>query len=190
MTRSLKLLLAAACAISLLAVAPVVPTQAAQLSMCSPTASGTSPGPRRFTAPGSGTVYSLDNRGCTRSSIADLPDFQAAGFVPQTNLRSTAATFLAAGTMILPAGVYIDRIVLQETSGATVTGGVKIGTTAGGTEVVAGMGCTSTCLAWIPDASISTRIFANTAPTTLFIGSVGTFPVGPSLNVTVVFGFY
>lgn len=50
-------------------------------------------------------------------------------------VRKLALT--AAGTVILPQGAVIERIYIRNKTANAVTGGVKIGTTAGGVDVLA-----------------------------------------------------
>lgn len=186
MIRSLRFALAAALAVGLLA---ALPAEAAVVNMCGPTSAGTAPGPRQWTAP-SGTTYGLNNQGCVNIAPADVAGALAAGFTLRSQLYAVVANALvAAGTVTLPPGTYIDRIIVQETSGGAVTGGIKIGTAAAGTQVAAALICGASCLVWTPDASISTRIFANTAPQTLFIDAVSSF-ASSRVNVTVIYGYW
>lgn len=168
---------------------PAAPALAAQVNLCAATASGTSPGPRRWVA-SSGTAYGLNNQGCALIAPADVSGALAEGFTLRSQLFAVVANALtAAGTVVLPPGAYIDRIIVQETSGGAVTGGIKIGTAAAGTQVAAALICGASCLVWTPDVSISTRIFANTAPQTLFIDAVSSF-ASSRVNVTVIYGIY
>ena len=187
MIRLSRILAGALLALALLT--PVTPADAAQIAVCRGAAAGASPGPGRWVA-ASGTTYSINVTGCTLISPVDLGSALSGGFVLRSQIFSAVANALtAAGTVVIPGGTYIDRIIIQETSGASITGGLKIGTTSGGTQVATGLVCASSCLTWVPDVSISTRIFASTAPQTLFIDAVSSFNSG-RVNVTVVYGFW
>lgn len=189
MTRLTRLLLAGAFALALFT--PIAPADAAQINVCKPAASGTAPGPGRWTAAASGTSYTTNNAGCVLISPTDLPDAQADGFVLRSQLFSAVAyRFVAATSIVIPAGTYIDRVIVQETSGGAITGGLKVGTTSGGTDVLAAVTCAASCLTWVPDVSFGTRIFASTAPTTLFMAAVTNFNSGPQITVTVVYGYW
>lgn len=193
MTRLRNLILAAAAIAAALILPPAPQAEAAQINVCAPTASGTSPGPRRWTAAGSGTTYGLNNAGCVLLSPVDLADALSDGFVLRSQLFSAVAyRFTAATSIVIPGGTYIDRIIVQETSNAAITGGLKIGTTNGGTEISASITCAALCLSWVPDVSITTsaRIFANTGPKTIFMGAVTNFNSGPEVTVTVVYGYW
>jgi hypothetical protein len=171
--------------------APVTPADAAQIGMCRAAAAGAVAGPGRWTAAASNTTYTVNNGGCILISPADLGDAQADGFLLRSQLfNAVAYRFTAATSIVIPAGTYIDRVIIQETSGGAVTGGLKIGTTSGGTDVAASITCAASCLTWVPDVSLSTRIFASTAPQTLFMGAVTNFNSGPQITVTVVYGLW
>ncbi len=187
MIRYSRLLAAALLALALFT--PIAPADAAQVAVCRGAAAGASPGPGRWTAPASGTSYTIDNIGCTRVNFADVADATAAGFTLRSQLFAAIVRLSAAGTLVLPAGVYIDRIVIQEDSGSSVTGGLKVGTTSGGTQVAAALICASSCLTWVADASISTRIFASTATQTLFIDAVSSWNSARVIT-TVIYGYY
>ncbi len=168
---------------------PAAPAEAAQVAVCRGAAAGTAPGPGRWTAPASGTTYTIDPVGCTFVNFADVADALATGFTRRSQLFAAIVRLSAAGTLVLPAGVYIDRIVIQEDSGSSVTGGLKVGTSSGGTQVASALICASSCLTWVADASISTRIFASTAPQTLFIDAVSSWNSARVIT-TVVYGYY
>lgn len=189
MTRLSRLLLAAALLAPLAFLAPAA--DAAQVNACRAAAAGNAPGPGRWTAPASGTTYSLGTGGCALLSPADLADALADGFAVRSQLFAAVAyRFTAATSIVVPAGTYIDRVIIQETSGGAVTGGLKIGTTSGGTEVASSITCAASCLTWVPDVSLSTRIFAASAPQTLFMGAVTNFNSGPQITVTVMYGYW
>ena len=82
-------------------------------------------------------------------------------------------TFSANGTAEIPAGYAIDGIYLKNTTANIVTGGIKIGTTAGGTDVVASMGASgSTEYFTHGDATILKRFFSRTLAQTLYVQAV------------------
>lgn len=188
MIRHSRLLAAALLALALFT--PVTPADAAQIALCRGAAAGASPGPGRWTAPASGTTYTVNNIGCVLISPVDLGDALAGGFTLRAQIFAVVANAIsaaAANAVTLPGGTYIDRIIIQETSGASITGGIKIGTTSGGTQVAAALICASGCLTWVPDASISTRIFSANTP--LFIDAVSAFNSG-RVNITIMYGYY
>lgn len=88
----------------------------------------------------------------------------------------------AAFTIDLPANCYITDIFIEETAGNAVTGGVKIGTTNGGTDVVSAFAVGANSIAMIPSASILKKVFSRSAVQTLYFGAVSSFN---SANLTV-----
>ena len=185
-----KLILGVAALTAALSFLPLPAAYAAQQNMCSPVAVATQQN-RRVTNPATGGgSYNLNSRGCAMMAPADVAYFLSQGFVKGEQIFSLVANALtAAGTVTLPAGAYIDRIIVQSVSAGAVTGGMKIGTTSGASDVVGAAICGANCLIWVPDASIATRIFASTSPQTLFIDAVTAF-AGVSVTVTVMYGLY
>lgn len=85
-------------------------------------------------------------------------------------VRSLATT--ANTTAVIPAGYIIDAIVINNTTGNAVTGGIKIGTTSGGTDVVLALAVGANSLQTVPDATILKRVFSMSVDTTLYIQTV------------------
>lgn len=81
-------------------------------------------------------------------------------------------TFAANGTFTVAPNASIESITIYNTTANAVTGGIKIGTTNGGTEVVASQAVNGNDILTISDASILKRIFSNSANTILYIQAV------------------
>jgi hypothetical protein len=64
-----------------------------------------------------------------------LSDFFTKGH-NKTRGRRVVNKLAANGTIVLPKGVMVDQIYMRNRTANAVTGGVKVGTTSGGTEVV------------------------------------------------------
>lgn len=171
------------------------PADASVTRVCRPAASGASPGPGRWTAPGSGTAYNVDPLGCALISFTDYTDALAAGFRlgPLTQsvglIGVTNNTVPSPAELVLPPGAFIQGIVVENTTANAVTGGVKIGTTSGGTEVVTALTCGASCLTHVADSAISKRVFSASTPTTLYITAV-TSMNSAVLNVTVTYAYF
>jgi hypothetical protein len=75
-------------------------------------------------------------------------------------------------TFTVPAGYMIESIAIRNTTANAVTGGIKIGTTSGGTDVVAAQAVGASALVVIADAAILLRYFSATADTTLYLQDV------------------
>lgn len=88
--------------------------------------------------------------------------------------RNNLTEFTAAAntTFVVPAGYVIESIAFQNTTANAVTGGVKIGTTNGGTEVVAAQAVGANALDTVPGANVLKRVFTTSAATTLYVQAV------------------
>lgn len=84
----------------------------------------------------------------------------------------TAVTLTSNGTVVVPAGYAIEHIGFQNTTANAVTGGLKIGTTAGGTEVVTAQAVGANSIDTIRGSDISKRLFNSASATTLYIQAV------------------
>jgi hypothetical protein len=78
-------------------------------------------------------------------------------------------------TMVVPAGMSILQIAVENTTGNSVTGGMKIGTTSGGTDVAVSIAVAANDLFVISDATLLKKIFSMSADTTLYIQAVTLF---------------
>jgi hypothetical protein len=88
-------------------------------------------------------------------------------------LASVRLSAVAAdATFNVPAGYAIEAITIRNTTGNAVTGGIKIGTTAGGTDVVAAQAVAANSLVTVADAAILKRYFSATLETTLYFEDV------------------
>lgn len=75
-------------------------------------------------------------------------------------------------TTVIPAGYSILQVVVQNTTGNSVTGGIKIGTTNGGTDVILALPILANDLFVISDASLSKKIFSMSSDQTLYVQAV------------------
>lgn len=75
-------------------------------------------------------------------------------------------------TLTVPNGYAIARIYIEETSGHAITGGLKIGTTSGATDVVVAQAVAASSLNFVTDATLLKRIFSTTADQQLFLQAV------------------
>ncbi len=91
---------------------------------------------RRIVVPTtSGGTYNLNGQGCALVVAGDIGYFISQGAVYGPNIFTlqqtgiTASTTASTSTITLPAYAYIVGIVLSETAGNAITGGVDIGDT-------------------------------------------------------------
>lgn len=88
-------------------------------------------------------------------------------------------------TFIVPAGWAIDDIFIMNSTANVITGGVKIGTTNGGIDVVIALAVGANFVGHIPEATMLKRFFSDTADQTLYIQAV-TLWNSASLNLRIV----
>jgi hypothetical protein len=168
------------------------PAQAAVQMMCAPDVAGGVQGPRRVTNTSSTAspqpTYQLNAFGCALISQADIGFFQSLGFSAGSSEGAIIfTTGVASGTTdfvigSVPANMYITEIIYSNAVAAAVTGGVSIGTTANGTDVVAAQTVGSSALTFTPNASILKQPFSTTAATPLHAAAVTAWN---STNVTI-----
>lgn len=77
----------------------------------------------------------------------------------------------ANATVVIPAGWAIRDVFMSETAGAAVTGGIRIGTTNGGTDVALALAVGANSFGAMT-ASILKRAFSPAVDQTLFIQAV------------------
>lgn len=85
-------------------------------------------------------------------------------------------------TALIPAGWMIDSISIFNTTANAVTGGIKIGTTDGGVDVVLAVAVAGNALFTIPNATLLKQIFSTSANQTLYIQTV---TLWNSANLTI-----
>ncbi|MGE3832991.1 MAG: DUF2793 domain-containing protein [Parvibaculaceae bacterium] len=110
----------------------------------------------------------------------DSGDVIASSDIPGAWLAADGTDWLSPGvkrlravtadtTISIPAGWAIERIHFAETAGSAVTGGIRIGTTSGASDVVAAQTVGANALDAVDEASILKRIFSRSTAQTLFI---------------------
>jgi len=173
---------------------------AAQSVLCAPDGYNTAAGARTIggtlSQVPSGTVYSLNSNGCTIVAQADIGYFLSQGFAPGPpfgpNILFTTGTWTGTTSFQvgnLPVGTYIQHIIFSNSTANAVTGGIAVGTTSGGADVVAAQACGANCLVFVADSALLKRVFSTTAQQAIFITPV---TAGNNANVTatVVFGYF
>ena len=81
----------------------------------------------------------------------------------------------AAGSFSVPAGFYIDQVVVKETANHAITGGLKFGTTNGGTDVIIALAVGALGLVKVTDAALLKSIFSLTANQTIYFDAVSSW---------------
>lgn len=109
---------------------------------------------------------------------------------PQVNAlkqKRSSDVITANATITVPKNQRIESIVIRNTTANAVTGGIRIGTTNGGTDVVAAQAVAGNAFLVVPDAAILKRVFSTTAETVLYVQAVtGWNSASLVLNATFV----
>jgi len=87
------------------------------------------------------------------------------------NDNRIVVTISADSTIVIPSNMAIAAICLRNTTGNAVTGGIKIGTTNGGTEVLSATAIGGNFID-VVETNLAKRWFSTTADTTLYIQAV------------------
>jgi len=196
-------------AIALAALLALVAPQAAFAGamMCRNDLSGGATGPATIGGTGSkvpsATLYTLNGQGCAWIVQQDVAFFQSQGYTPGGNVNSVSVVGLTAqsttaNSPILPAGSFITGIIVQETSGNAVTGGLDIGIAGSSDQtIVAAYAIGANALVAIPAASILKNVFATTSVSAglpkaqqIFFNAHTNWTDGATINVTILYSQY
>ena len=90
-------------------------------------------------------------------------------------------------TVVIPAGMAIAGIYIANSTSNAVTGGIKIGTTSGATDVVVAQAVGASALVSVSDATLLKRLFSMSVDQTLYIQAVSSWN---SANLIVSFDLY
>lgn len=104
--------------------------------------------------------------------------------IGETNIISIASQ-TANDTVIIPAGYAIQSMTINNTTANAITGGIRIGTTDGGVDVVVALATGANAIIGIPDATILLKYFSTSVDTTLYIQAVVAWNVA-SLDTNIV----
>jgi hypothetical protein len=192
--------IALAIALAAAPTAPITqPAQAATQMLCQGDVSGASTGARVVVNTSSTASpqpqYVLNSQGCAQINLADVGFFLSQGFTQGSPFQTVVFnTGVATGTTdfvigTIPANAYIQAILFSNSVAAAVTGGISIGTTANGTDVVAAQACAASCVTFTTDALTLKRNFSTTAGTALHAAAVTAWN-SANVTITVVYGFF
>ena len=186
--------------VAALAFAAPRPADAAQALLCQPDVSGASSGSRTvggtLSPVPSGTVYVLNSFGCALIQQADIGYFLSQGYTQSSSESSIIfTTGVATGTTdfvigTLPPKTLIKQIVFSNSVAAAVTGGISIGTSANGTQVVAAQAVGAST-----DAAVASYAIVLPVPFTTGLGgalhmAAVTAWNNANVTVTVIYSYY
>lgn len=192
-------LLAGIAALAIAATLAPRDANAAAAVMCQGDVSGASTGSRTIggttSQVPSGTIYVLNPSGCAIIAQGDVGYFQSQGFTYGNSIQPILFTtgVLTGTTAVqlpsLPAGAYIREIIVDNSTANAVTGGIDIGTTSSGADVVSALTCAANCLTFVADSALLKRVFSKTAQQALFV--LGhTAGNSANLNITLIYGYF
>ena len=203
MKRWLKLALAGVMAFAPLAPIPANAAASLQVThafVCTPEVSVGTAGPRLIVNTSSTAVpqpsYQTNSQGCALVASADVGFFLSQGYTIGVNegvqQQNAITANLTAGTsqLTLPAYGFIKYIVIEETAGNAITGGVNIGDAGLATRFgsAVAVGANANVVVVPTNATGSSNTGIPTADTVL-IAAVTSFN-SASINVTVIFGYF
>ena len=136
----------------------------------------------------SGTTLTRILGGSSTGSLLVLSGAAHVSIAPMAEDLCHAKTSLSAvtsnTTAVVPAGFAIAGIYIINTTSNAVTGGIKIGTTSGATDVVVAQAVGANALVSVSDATLLKRIFSTSVEQTLYIQAVSAWN-SASLTVSV-----
>jgi len=203
MKRWLKLALAGVMAFAPLAPIPANAAASLQVThafVCTPEVSVGTAGPRLIVNTSSTATpqpsYQTNSQGCALVATADVGFFLSQGYTIGVNegvqLQNAITANLTGGTsqLILPAYGFIKYIVVEETAGNAVTGGINIGDAGSATRFGSAVAVAANSNTVVVPTNLTGS--SNTgvpASDTVLIAAVTAFN-SASLNVTVIFGYF
>jgi hypothetical protein len=201
------LILAGAALLAALAL-PNVPAKAAatlqtaHVWLCSPDPAAGAVGPRRVVNTASTASpqpsYNLNNQGCGLFASADVGFFVSQGYSQGANLFNliqtgiTATTTTTSSTITLPAYGYIVGIVLSETAGNAITGGVDIGDSGTAAKYVSAIALGANATITVTDALTLARVNVPSGVPTAdqILVACHTACNSGSINITILYGYF
>jgi hypothetical protein len=171
------------------------------VEMCSPPGAGPTWAKSVVNPSSGGGTYSLNTKGCAIMAIADVAYFRSQGFTQGGGLGALyAGPFTAQSTTAnsptLPANAYIETIIVQETTGNAITGGLDVGV-AGSSDatIVSAFAVGANAVINIPSASILKKVFPTSGTTgpaaqQIFFNAHTNWTDAASINVTILYRYY
>lgn len=205
MTRILRTIVAVSFALAALcppaAFAASSPATSIQ-SWCAPGVGGAAKGPKFVTNPQTGGgSYTLNSNGCANMAPADWAYFASQGYTQGPGVGAIyAGPFTAqtttANSPILPANAYIEAIIVQETTGNAITGGLDVGVAGSSDQtIVAAFAVGANAVINIPSASILKHVFPTSGVTgpaaqQIFFNAHTNWSDAASINVTILYRYF
>lgn len=176
-------------------------TQTTHVWMCAPEPAVGATGPRRVVNTSSTASpqpsYNLNNQGCALFAAADVGFFQSQGYSPSAalfNLQQTAITASTTSTtsqITLPAYAYIVGVVLSETAGNAITGGVDIGDSGSATRFASAVTLNANTTVAVADSALTRLYVPSGVPTAdQILVACHTSCNSGSINITILYSYF
>lgn len=173
-------------------------SQTTHAFLCAPAPAVGQAGPRRVVNPNTSTAYQLNGDGCAVIASADIGWALSQGFyygpsiftLQTTGVTSSGTTAVSTG-LTLPAYGYILAIVLCETAGNAVTGGLNIGDSGSATRFGSAVALGANACVSVPDSGNARLFVSSGVPTadTILLAAATSWN-SASVNVTVLYSYY
>jgi hypothetical protein len=172
-------------------------TQTAHAWLCQPRPAGGAAGPQRIVNPNTNVAYSLNGAGCALIASGDVGWALSQGFTYGPNTFTliqtgiTASTTSSTSTITLPASAVITMVVLAETAGHSITGGVDIGDSTSATEYASAVALGANATVTVADSAL-TRLDANSGAPAAFqiLVACHTSCNSGSINITILYSYF
>jgi hypothetical protein len=176
-------------------------TQAAHAWLCRPAPAVGANGPARVVNTSSTATtqpaYTLNSDGCAVIASGDIGFFLSQGYYYGPNTFSlvqtgiTATTTSSTSTIVLPASAVITMVVLAETAGNAITGGVDIGDSGSATAYASAVALAANATVAVTDSAL-TRLFANsgTPASDQILVKCHTSCNSGSINITILYSYF
>lgn len=183
---------------SMPAVHAAATSQVTHALLCAPDAAVNAPGPRRIVNPNTNNAYVINGSGCALVVGADIGYMLTQGFTYGPNILTAQASALSSSSttavssgITLPAYGWIVGIVLCETAGNAVTGGVNIGDAGSATRFASAVTLGANACVTIADSAL-TRIYAPSGVPTAdpILLAAATSWNSALVNVTLLYTYY
>lgn len=92
----------------------------------------------------------------------------------------------AANNFFLPANCVLREIIAFNTTANAVTGGLKFGTSSGGTDIVTALTVGASSTAFTTDANLSKRYFSPTSTQQIYFDAVVAWN-SANVNITIIY---
>jgi hypothetical protein len=195
-----KLLFVAALALVPSSAFAAASTQTLHQFLCAPEPAAGSAGPKLVTNPTTGNQVQLNSAGCGLFLNADAAYFQSQGYTAGASVQvvqgigiTGSGTASVSTGITLPAYAQIVSIVLEETAGNAVTGGLNISNAGGATGIASAAALAANATVTLADAAINAgRIYSPVGvPTATAVNLAAVTSWNSAVvNISIAFTYY